>query len=121
MIERNDRNKRKTGGTPSLNDEKWFENTSNRSGGTHPGDMVTTPGGDERNFNMLVDSVPYLVQASPFTFNGETRFKVSINGNEEHIFTWDSQLKRLIAIDDDSSTLPANLEMAISDKLQSMI
>jgi hypothetical protein len=73
----------------------------------------------ERRFNILVDSVPYLVKATPFTFNGEIRYRVSFNGSPEHVFTWDSSLGQLRAIDDDSSTLPDNLEEAISEKLQS--
>jgi len=74
---------------------------------------------NERHFNILVDSVPYMVKAVPFSFNGETRFRVSFNGSPEHVFTWDSSLGQLRAIDDDSSTLPDNLEVAISEKLQS--
>jgi len=73
---------------------------------------------NERHFNILVDSVPYMVKAVPFSFNGETRFRVSFNGSPEHVFTWDSSLGQLRAIDDDSSTLPDNLEIAISEKLQ---
>ena len=76
-------------------------------------------GGNERSFNILVDSVPYMVKAVSFSFNGETRFRVSFNGSPEHVFTWDSSLGQLRAIDDDSSTLPDNLEVAISEKLQS--
>jgi hypothetical protein len=75
--------------------------------------------GEEIKFNLLVDSVPYMVKAMPFTFNGETRYRVSYNGSPEHVFTWDSSLGQLRAIDDDSSTLPDNLEEAISEKLQS--
>ena len=46
-----------------------------------------------RTFNLLVDDVPYIVTATPFSFNGETRYEVSVNGNSSHIFTWDSELK----------------------------
>jgi hypothetical protein len=35
------------------------------------------------------------------------------------VFTWDSSLGQLRAIDDDASTLPDNVEEAISEKLQS--
>lgn len=68
---------------------------------------------------LLVDGVPYIVSIEPFTFNEETRFTVNYNGGPDYIFTWDSELKRLKAIGDDTSTLPDNLEVAIAEKLQS--
>ena len=74
---------------------------------------------DARRFSLLVDSVPYMVSAKPFRFNGEVRYRVSVNGGLEHVFTWDASLCQLRAIDDDASTLPDNVEEAISDKLQS--
>ena len=74
---------------------------------------------NEKSFNILIDGVPYLVSAVPFSFNGETRYRVSFNGSPEHVFTWDSSLGQLRAINDDSSTMPDNLEIAISEKLQS--
>jgi hypothetical protein len=70
------------------------------------------------SFEILVDNVPYRVEVEPFEFNTETRFKVVYNGNQEHIFTWDSRIGRLAAIDDDSATLPDNLERAIAERLQ---
>jgi len=72
----------------------------------------------ERTFELVVGGVPYHVKATPFLYNTETRFRVSYNGGVEHVFTWDSSLGRLTAIDDDSSTLPDDLEVAISEKLQ---
>lgn len=72
----------------------------------------------EQNFELLVDKVPYQVTAEPFSFNEETRYRVSYNGSEDHIFTYDSSLGRLAAIDDDAGTLPDNLERAIADRLQ---
>lgn len=71
------------------------------------------------SFEILVDNVPYRVKVEPYDFNTETRYKVSYNGSPEHIFTWDSSLKRLTAIDDDAATLPDNLERAIAERLQS--
>lgn len=73
----------------------------------------------ESTFELLVDSVPYVVKVTPFEFNTERRFKVRFNSSDEHIFTWDSSIGRLTAIDDESSTIPDSLEVAISDKLQS--
>jgi hypothetical protein len=73
---------------------------------------------NEKSFNILVDSVPYMIKAVPFSFNGEVRYRVSFNGSSEHVFTWDSSLSQFRAINDDSSTIPDNLEIAISEKLQ---
>jgi len=117
--QRSNRDKRTAGGSPSLYDEKNFEAAAERNRGDHPEDRSTTFRAGERNFNLLLENVPYLVHAAPFDFNGETRYRISINGNDDHIFTWNSDLKRLTAIDDDASTLPDDLEVAISGQLQS--
>ena len=74
---------------------------------------------DEMTFNLMVDSVPYLIKARPFSFNDEVRFYVNVNGGTDHVFTWDSELGRLRAIDDQSSIMPDALEEAISAKLES--
>lgn len=66
-----------------------------------------------------VDGVPYIVKAVSFDYNGEVRFRVSYNGSEEFIFTWDSSLGRLAAIGDESVQIPDNLEVEISGWLQS--
>jgi len=87
----------------------------------YPGRELEAGRFDGKRFNILVDRVPYLVRAAPFTFNGEKRYRVSFNGSSEHVFTWDSSLGQLRAINDDSSTLPDNLELAISEKLQSRV
>jgi hypothetical protein len=72
----------------------------------------------EQHFELLVDKVPYQVTAAPFSFNEETRYHVSYNGGTDHIFTFDSSLGRLAAIDDDAGTIPDNLEIAIAERLQ---
>lgn len=74
---------------------------------------------NEKAFNLVIDEVPYLVKTLPFSFNGETRFYISINGGNDHVFTWDSEVKQLRAIDDEAGVLPEALEEAISQKLQS--
>jgi hypothetical protein len=74
----------------------------------------------EERFELVIDGVPYGVTATPFEYNTETRYRVSYNGNE-HIFTWDSSLGRLAPIDDDASTFPDNLEVAIAERLQSSV
>ena len=75
----------------------------------------------ERNFGLVVDGVPYTVKSIPFLFNEELRFRIILNGTSEHVFTRDSQIGMLRAINDDSSVLPAGLEEALSDKLQSQL
>mgnify|MGYP001556498758 FL=1 len=72
----------------------------------------------EERFEISLDGVPYVVTASPFEFNTETRYRVRYNGND-HIFTWDSSIGRLAAIDDDASDIPDVLEEEIARKLQS--
>jgi len=76
---------------------------------------------DERNFNLLVDGVPYLIKSIPVPFNDELRFRIIINDDAEHLFTWDSQIKMLRAIDEDAFKLPDRLEEAISQKLQNLL
>lgn len=69
-------------------------------------------------FELLIDGVPYSVEATPFEFNTETRYRVNYNGTE-HIFTWDSSLGRLTAIDADAPDIPDSLEEAIAERLES--
>ena len=71
----------------------------------------------DQKFEILLNGVPYFIKAEPFSYNDETRFKVTYNGNDEHIFTWDAGLGRLSAIDDDAISIPDDLEAAISSKL----
>ena len=94
------------------------ESDVDQSRDVRPGSELRPSGSSEKNFNILVDSVPYMIKAVPFSFNGETRYRVSFNGSPEHVFTWDSSLSQLRAINDDSSTIPDSLEIAISEKLQ---
>ena len=75
----------------------------------------------ERNFDMLIDGVPYRVRSTPFLFNEEIRFHILLNETSEHVFTWDSEVRMLRAIDDDASLLPAGVEEALSEKLQSQL
>lgn len=75
---------------------------------------------EEKKFDFTVQGIPYEVTISPFDFNNEKRFHVSYNGGTEDIFVWDSDLKRLRAIDDSASTLPDALGLAISQKIVQM-
>jgi hypothetical protein len=71
----------------------------------------------EHSYNIMVDKVPYLIRVTPCLFNEEKRFRISVNGDQGHIFAWDPDIVGLHAIDDDASTLPDSLEKAISNKL----
>jgi hypothetical protein len=74
-----------------------------------------------KNFEIVVDGVPHKIKATAFSFNDETRFNVEYNGSEELIFVWDSSLKRLSAIGDESINLPDTVEVEIAAKLQSWV
>ena len=71
----------------------------------------------EQSFQILLSGVPYFIKATPFEFNGDKRFRVTYNEGDEHIFTWDADLGRLSAIDDDAIEIPDDLEEAISSHL----
>jgi hypothetical protein len=72
---------------------------------------------DEVQMNLVVDDVPYLVKVTPFSFNDEKRYYITINGGPEHVFTWDTATRTVRAIDDDASVLPDALEEEISRRL----
>ena len=139
---RGDKNKRGTSrpGNSNQSNQAFQQNhqKSNSSQGqtggwpSEPQDLLSEPdrnfgqqeqsrsiNANEQRFNLLVDKVPYMITAKPFRFNGEIRYRVSVNGGAEHVFTWDSSLGELRAIDDEASTLPDNVEEAISERLQS--
>jgi hypothetical protein len=116
--QKSNRNKRATGGWPSEPQDQSLISEFDRSR-SRPEEVKPSISTNERRFNLLVDSVPYMVTAKPFPFNGEVRYHVSVNGGSEHVFTWDSSVGQLRAIDDEASILPDNVEEAISEKLQS--
>jgi hypothetical protein len=68
-------------------------------------------------FQLVVDGAPYDVQATPFTFNTETRFNVSYNGSDNYVFAWDSNISLFTAIGTEALAIPDNLEEAISQQL----
>lgn len=69
------------------------------------------------NFDLVVDKVPYSIRVTPFWYNDEKRFRISVNGDDGHVFAWDPELVALHSLDDDASVLPDSLEKAISDRL----
>ena len=72
---------------------------------------------NERYFNLLVDDIPYRVEFSPFFFNEQVRYYVSINAGPKDVFVWDTSVQLFRAIDDKAGVLPVGLEKAISEKL----
>lgn len=115
-----DHKKQDKGGKHSISQEKILETDVVRKTGNAI-EKLKSLRTDARNFNLLVDEVPYLINARPFSFNGEQRFYISINGGADHVFTWDSELGQLRAIDDTASVMPSAVEEAISQKLQSQL
>ncbi len=75
----------------------------------------------DQSFQLLLNGVPYVVKASPYEFNTETRFSVSFNGSEDFIFTYNAAVGRYVPIGDETSTIPDDLEVAIADKLYSLV
>ena len=75
---------------------------------------------ESQNFELLVDGVPYLIKATPYYFNGDTRYRVSYNGSEEYIFTRDNNVGQITALGNEALDIPDNLEEAISEKLGSI-
>ena len=73
---------------------------------------------ESKRLEILVDGVPYVVEASPFEFNDEVRYRVNYAGND-HIFLFDPSLGRLAPIDDDAADIPDNLEVEIARRLNS--
>lgn len=75
----------------------------------------------EQSFQLLLNGVPYIVKATPFEFNDETRFSVSFNGSDEYVFTYDTNVGQYVSIGDDSDTIPSDLEVAIAGRLYSFV
>jgi hypothetical protein len=71
----------------------------------------------EKNFEFLVDKIPYQIKVIPEVFNDTQRFRIQVNGDDGHLYAWDRETVSLQALDDDAATLPNGLEKAISDKL----
>ncbi len=111
-------NKQHTSEGPSINEYKTQD--SDYQGNN---ELKKIPGfrTNEKNFDLLVNGVPYTVKSLPFMFNDELRFRIILNGTAEHVFAWDPEIAMIKTINDDSSALPAGLEEALSEKLQSLL
>ena len=77
----------------------------------------TTTQSGRTSFDLTVNKVPYHIEATPFLFNEERRFEIKVNGDDGHVFAWDPTIVGLRPLDDESATLPDELERAISDRL----
>ena len=75
---------------------------------------------DTKNFELIVDGVPFEVKAKPFMFNEDLRFAVTYNDSEEYIFARDAEAGQLLAIDSDAVDIPDNLEQAIAERLRTI-
>jgi hypothetical protein len=112
MSGRGDKNKQGTSGRgASLQSREAFPHN----------DKPQSKPANRKTYEIMVDRVPYEVIAEPFTYNGELRYYISVNGSEEHVFTWDSEIKRLAAIDNEAATLPEALEQEISSRIQASL
>lgn len=68
-----------------------------------------------KNYELVVDNIPYRVKVTPDKFNEEPRFMIEVNGDDGHLYAWDPEQVSLRALDDDAIELPDGLEKAISD------
>ena len=71
-------------------------------------------------FQLEIDGRPITVKATPYQMHTmEKRYRVSINNSPVHIFAWDDNSQRLVAIDKASMAdrVPEKLEEAIGRQL----
>jgi hypothetical protein len=68
-------------------------------------------------FDLLLNQVPYTVRAVPYSFNTETRFRVSYNDSPEYIFAWDEEVEQFTSIGDETTSIPDEVEEAVAVRL----
>lgn len=68
-------------------------------------------------FDLLLNQVPYVIKAVPYSFNTETRFRVTYNDSPEYIFAWDEEVEQFTSIGDEASTIPDEVEEAVAVRL----
>jgi hypothetical protein len=71
------------------------------------------------NMILQLNGVPYMIKATPRHYTTELQYKVAINGNDEVMFAFDSDLGRYAAFGDDSINVPDDIELAIGARLNS--
>ncbi len=69
------------------------------------------------SFELVVDGVPYMIETREYDYNGQKRYLVSYNGGEETVFVFNPEINQYVSIGKDTSTIPDNVEKAISDRL----
>lgn len=79
------------------------------------------PNDKSHQFNIDVDHVKYYVEAMPFSFNEQVRYKVAVNGRPANIFVWDQDVELYRPLDDDATVLPDGLIWAINRKLLDLV
>lgn len=114
---RSNANKSGSPAEPSTPDQASKPSDAQRATGETGSGLRSGKTLEAKTLNLLVDDVPYIVKATPFHFNDDIRYEVSINSSASHIFVWDAQLKVLRAIDDDAGTIPDGLEEEIGRTL----
>jgi hypothetical protein len=74
------------------------------------------------NFKIDVNGTPVEVVAKPY-LNGseEHRFRVSVNGSPIHIFGLNKKEQKVVMMDSPSEPIPAQIQIAIGEKLLSKI
>lgn len=71
------------------------------------------------SFNLLVEGIPYVINASKCYFNSELQYRVSLNGSEDVFFAFNDETGRYTASGDNSIIVPAEVEQEIGAKLNS--
>jgi hypothetical protein len=77
----------------------------------------TKPGEITYELDITADKVPYATRVTPFMFNDQKRFRISVNGGDEHIFAWDPEVVQLRPLDDDAAIFPEDFIIELSDRL----
>jgi len=72
-------------------------------------------------FDLLLEQVPYSIKAAPYTFNTETRFKVTYNDSPEYVFAWDEEAEQFTAIGAEAATMPDEVEEAVAVRLLQIV
>jgi hypothetical protein len=72
-------------------------------------------------FDLLLNQVPYAIKAAPYPFNNETRFEVTYNDSPAYVFAWDEEAEQFMAIGDEASTIPDEVEEAVAVKLLQIV
>ena len=72
---------------------------------------------EPQNFEIIQGGKTYEVVATPFSFNNETRYKVTYNKSTEYVFSFSKEENRFIGMGDEAVRIPNKLEDAIAAKL----